>query len=300
MQRVSRGPADPAGFTLVELLVVIAIIAVLIGLLLPAVQSAREAARRSACTNNLKQLALAMLNHENARQTFPFGREGCDGACSPANGPGTSGFVSILPYVEEAALFDSFTAAAAAITPRSGIPAGVSDTIVGVRPKAFVCPSSTIPETIDVGTGKQWGTNCYALCAGHYGPTYGISGQTKWLNSGMFRYRDPVTVKEVTDGLTKVLLLGEVHEAEKTGHYNRWSIAGRHVDSLRTTDNPLNTPYDTGVKFGQSNGAFASLHPGGAVFANGDGSTRFLSESIDLPLYRLLGQRGSGQVKNVP
>jgi hypothetical protein len=54
------------------------------------------------------------------------------------------------------------------------------------------------------------------------------------------------------------------------------------------------------VKFGQSNGAFASLHPGGAVFANGDGSTRFLSESIDLPLYRLLGQRGSGQVKNVP
>ena len=90
-----------SGFTLVELLVVIAIIGILVALLLPAVQAAREAARRSECVNNLKQIALAFHNHEDSFKEYPPGREGCDGACSPTNGPGTSGFVRILPPIEQ-------------------------------------------------------------------------------------------------------------------------------------------------------------------------------------------------------
>lgn len=285
------------GFTLVELLVVIAIIGVLVGLLLPAVQSAREAARRSSCMNNLKQMALGMLNHESSKRNFPAGREGCDGACAPANGPGTSGFVYLLPYLEETALFDSYKTAADAITPLNRIPSDIPEAITSQRPKMFACPSSIDPETVTT-SNKAWGLNNYALVAGHYGPTYGISNRVKWLNSGLFLYRDPMVLEDVTDGLTKVLMIGEVTDADKSGHYNRWVNAGRHVDSLRTTDNPLKTPYNTGVKYSTSNGAFGSQHPSGVMFANGDGSTRFINESIDLRIYRLLGQRNSGEVKS--
>jgi prepilin-type N-terminal cleavage/methylation domain-containing protein len=292
-----QGTSARRGFTLVELLVVIAIIGVLVGLLLPAVQSAREAARRSSCTNNLKQMALGLLNHESSKRLFPTGREGCDGACNPKNGPGTSGFVYLLPYLEETSLFDSYMNAAEKISPLNSIPAAVPESIVTARPKVFVCPTSTNPATVDTGNGKNWGTNCYALVAGHYGPTYGISSSVKWLNSGMFLYRDPLGVESASDGLSKVFVLGETHDVDKPGHYNRWVYAGRHVDSLRTTDNPLNTPYNTGVKYGQSNGAFQSLHPGLGMFANGDGSVRAVNESIDLALYRLMGQRDSKEPK---
>ncbi len=300
MPLVQQGRSVKPGFTLVELLVVIAIIGVLVGLLLPAVQSAREAARRSSCTNNLKQIALGLLNHDSSQRVFPRGREGCDGACAPQNGPGTSGFVAVLPFIEEQALFDGYQSAAETITPLNRIPLDIPEAIVGARPKVFACPSSTNPERIDTGTGKNWGTNCYALVAGHHGPTFGISNRVKWLNSGMFLYRDALGSEAAYDGLTKVFVVGETTDVDQPGHYNRWANAGRHVDSLRTTDNPLNTPYNTGVKYTTSNGAFQSLHTGGGMFARGDGSVSFVDESINLAIYRLMGQRDSGEPKQMP
>lgn len=104
------------GFTLVELLVVIAIIGILVALLLPAVQAAREAARRAQCTNNLKNIGLAMVNYESSKRAFPAGRYGCDtfgtDICSGVaqeDRVGPSAFVAILPYLEEVSLFDQFS-----------------------------------------------------------------------------------------------------------------------------------------------------------------------------------------------
>lgn len=287
------------GFTLVELLVVIAIIGILVALLLPAIQAAREAARRSECINNLKQIALALQNYENTYRLFPPGRMGCDGCCSPPNAPSTSGFVMILPYLELQTLYDEFGEFA------PGVPGSLPQSVVATRPEAFVCPSSVMPETYTDSGGKQWATSSYALCAGHRGPTYGIGCATvKWDNTGMFMYRDPKTLSDVLDGTSNVIFVGEVTDGHRPGHTNRWPTAGRHVDSLRTTDNPINTAYQQGVTFSNygnpCNGAFASRHPGGANFALVDGSVHFFSEDINLQLYRLLGRRESGQAKEIP
>lgn len=286
-------------FTLVELLVVIAIIGILIALLLPAVQAAREAARRSQCINSLKQLALAMHNHESTYKKYPAGREGCDGACAPVNGPATSAFVYILPFIEQNNLYDQYMAEAKTITPLNNIPGSISESIVNTRPEAFVCPSGIMPASVDV-SGKNWATNCYALCAGHFGPSQGTGSKAKWENSGMFLYRDRMAPRDATDGLSNVIFLGEVTDGEKADQLNRWPTSGRHNDSIRTTENPLNTRYGSGVRHSGSNGGFASKHPGGANFAFADGSAHFLSETIDLTLYQNLSKRASGVTKAKP
>jgi hypothetical protein len=222
---------------------------------------------------------------------------GCDGACQPANGPPTSAWVIILPFLELQNLYDQFGGFPA------GVPGSLSEAILNTRPPAFVCPSSTMRPYYETG-GKKWAVGSYALCAGHYGPSYGLDARTKWLNSGMFLYRDPVRLAEATDGTSNVFLLGEVTDGHLAGNTNMWMVSSRHVDSLRTTDNPVNTPYQQGVTYSNygnpCNGAFGSRHPGGANFANVDGSVHFISENINLALYRLLGQRGSGQPKQLP
>jgi prepilin-type processing-associated H-X9-DG protein len=132
----------------------------------------------------------------------------------------------------------------------------------------------------------------------------------------MFLYRDPLTHSDVLDGTSNVVFVGEVidgHLQDTTsnnvyntpvGHLNRWPTAGRHLDSLRTTDNPVNTLPGHGITFSNygapCNGAFGSRHPGGANFAFVDGSVHFISENVNLALYRLLGQRASGQPKEIP
>ncbi len=297
VERVSfRTDAAPCrrAFTLVELLVVIAIIATLIGLLLPAVQSAREAARRSACSNNLKQQALGMLGYEGAKKRFPAGREKGDGACPKGGagvGAGRSGFVEILPFVEQQSLYDAYEADVAG---KTGSAPPSSPEVMSARPNLYACPSSTAPVT---GT-SGFGLGCYALCAGHNGPSQGIACSTKDLNTGMFLYEKTVRIKEVTDGLTKTLLIGEVDDPERPE--NRWVDALRHAQSLRTTDNPLNTPPGTGIVTNGVNGAFGSQHPNGGMFSLADGSTRFVGDTIDLTTYRLLGQRASGKFKQAP
>jgi prepilin-type processing-associated H-X9-DG protein len=288
--------------------VVIAIMAVLAGLLLPAVQAAREAARRSLCTDHQRQVALAFTNYETARGIYPPGRLGCDDTgestditeCPPGlpaeKKTAASGFIEILPQVELQALYDQLAVHQGGLWNRnvSSIAwyydqpkrAGVQQTI-----PLFICPSDAVSPLSEVYHPVVAATASYALVQGTHGP--GAANYQKHIakyeNDGLFLYVRPRAARQVTDGLSRTLMLGEVILADWWESSNTWSYARLNADSLRTTSNPLNTHPGAGALSPErQNGAFASRHPGGAVFAFADAHADFIDDSIDPALYRAL------------
>ena len=249
------------GFTLVELLVVITIIGILIALLLPAVQAAREAARRMQCGNNLRQIAVAMHNYENANKTFPPGRPGCDGyygayGCNApdSNEPaqcGASAFVLILPQLELQALQDMFGLGNGGVWNEDPTvdPSWKRDVnkqqAVKTRPSAFVCPSDTAKPYADNYYGLPFdvATGSYALSAGTNGPSLRHrSGSGEVLQHGHVRLAYPRAVIDVPDGLSNTMMAGETVDGHTAAGSNIWSFFQRHVDTFRTTENALNSP----------------------------------------------------------
>jgi prepilin-type N-terminal cleavage/methylation domain-containing protein/prepilin-type processing-associated H-X9-DG protein len=312
------------GFTLVELLVVIAIIGILISLLLPAVQAAREAARRSQCENNLKQHALAMLNYESAKKVFPPGRAGCDGSnCPGCQGHGnekrqsTSGFVAMLAYIEGSALYplssmDSGSGASNVWgvwneSNNSGLFSAWQDAqrlqLVGARPGVLVCPSSmadpffllTDPQASGVYAPlpQQSAIGSYGLCHGHLGPR-NIGSVMKCDNTGLFNYVVRRSRRQIADGTSKTFAIGEVIGGHTASGVNIWTYAFRTGSVLRNTENPLNIPVGqpstspgSNCDYGPCwNGAFGSEHKGGANFAYTDGHVSYVSENIALDVYQ--------------
>ena len=318
--QIRGGGSRRAGFTLVELLVVIAIIGILAGLLLPAVNSAREAARRAQCINNLKQIALALTNYESSNRSFPPGRMGCDGwnggpCVDPVTGkpltgakrPGTSGFVAILPQLDEGPLYNAFAPFdKGALYP--GAPGDSSDgTTSGwstpdivkallLRPKVFVCPSDRALPACELITPHTT-TSSYALVMGSNGPSKGIDEiAVKHYNNGMFLYVTAHRSADVRDGLSNTFFIGETIEGNVIESGNTWATAARLLFSMRATENPLNTQPGQGTFLQDSggaplygykvNGAFASRHPAGGNFAYGDGHVAMINDEIALPVYQ--------------
>jgi prepilin-type processing-associated H-X9-DG protein len=291
------------------LLVVIAIIGVLVALLLPAVQAAREAARRSQCQNNLKQLVLAFHNYHDVVGVLPPGRMGCDcntNAAFPYNcgtrpastRPGTSGFAMVTPHLEQKPWYDAIGWQQGAIEPVTGC-GGAEDSagwdtgkgaLLLMRPKTMVCPSDTA-----LTQNGRYATGSYAMSHGTQGPSFTSNQAMKHLNNGLFLYVTQIRFAQAIDGLSNTFAVGEVFDGHLANNPNRWMIAIRHGDSLRSTENPINTRWGTGVNFGGLNGAYGSRHPSGAQFAYGDGHVVFVSNTINLTVFRAMATRDGNE-----
>jgi prepilin-type processing-associated H-X9-DG protein len=304
----------------VELLVVIAIIGILVALLLPAIQAAREAARRSTCQNSLRNVVDAALLYENSYKKLPPGRYGCDGNnnqnCTetPVWGRAASGFLPMLPFLEEQPLYDAidFTvgpwkARAPGENPcERDLPDnahGKNQTLVSTTLQIMNCPTDTKLPFAEWNE-KSEATGSYAFCIGTVGPSCGSSFRAKYRKNGadgVFMYvqgddRHGIPLRLITDGVSKTYFMGETIDGHLKETRNRWTAAGRYVDGLRSTENPMNTPVDFGgfehsAEGYATTGCFASRHPGGAQFAYGDGHIEFVSEDIAYGLYQAASTR---------
>lgn len=322
------------GFTLIELLVVIAIIGILVALLLPAVQAAREAARRMSCGSNLKQVGLALQNYHDAHKKLPFGTSYRTDGLFPNHSATWAALV--LPYLEYQAVYDKYNFKQRADDP------GNAD-VAKIYLPSLVCPSDGGADTAiltyrgqsDESPGGGYGnpSPCmglwYPACIGPTHPDQCLFCNQPKLNPtdpdsycckgwsfgssdpshnscGMF-HRNPVSVAfdEVHDGLSKTIMLGETIPS----HYiwNGVYMVNFPVTSLSIPLNQMDD--DGGLQGGMAPFATAtwaratgykSKHSGGAHLAMGDGSVHFVSQEIDYKLWCDLGTRNGGEQVAVP
>jgi prepilin-type N-terminal cleavage/methylation domain-containing protein/prepilin-type processing-associated H-X9-DG protein len=292
-----RGNSAHRGFTLVELLIVIAIVGILIALLLPAIQAARESARRIGCKNNLKQIGLAVQNYHSAKGHLPPPKLGA-GQFNPLGGT----FIALLPYLEENARFDAYD-----ITKPVDDPVNLPITSRTVD--IYLCPSMTLPRTVpEPESDEQLGPGSYV-----------ISSRTDYANftnlDGAFEnpradgsYR--LGLQHITDGTSKTLLVGEINYGvptmlwtscpglngtpmwgDQTWAHGYWALSWGHMaarfPALYNNSSQYAPPH--------SNRSFRSDHPGGVQFLFVDGSVQFISTDSSPDVRRALVTRAGDE-----
>ncbi|MEL7496546.1 MAG: DUF1559 domain-containing protein [Planctomycetota bacterium] len=300
------------GFTLVELLVVIAIIGILIGMLLPAVQMVREAARRTSCMNNMRQVVLATHNFESANQIFPYAtRDRLEGDDSDT---WATGFLQIMPFVERDDIAIRWDPNERRDSTVDNDGDGFSNAMLTqMKIPTFLCPSMNDPS----GQLRDNRAPCsYLFSAGtqdvallHYARFYGIDEprydgaiiptRTDPSDSSSANFEAETGMRSISDGTSNTFFLGETDFTPKgvpsTEYGGVWAF-GYIGYAWGTTHHPFNKHDNTTTVYG----AFRSEHPGGASFAMCDGSVRFVAELIDQDLYDGLATRNGGEVVEQP
>ncbi len=315
----SRMNRSRSAFTLVELLVVIAIIAMLVTLLLPAVQSAREAARRTQCTNNIRNLVLGLHNYHSANNVFP------PGFVSQSNKMEAWGWSTyVLPFVEETGIYDALGVRQQRLADffqenRPGTP----NFAAAVTPlPLFRCTSDVTPELLpgksggdrhfrgrNTPPGYEPPTSNYMGSKGFYDNRCPVGDSIGCKNTGIFYGDSKITIGKITDGTSKTFMLGERDFRCKAGTWigarnpPGGGMFGSYMLIARTNlrfNFPLSGAHNTCTE------GFSSAHEGGGNFAYADGSVHFLSDDIDfnngrggfpnqlMGVYQRLGSRNDG------
>ncbi|HVJ85778.1 MAG TPA: DUF1559 domain-containing protein [Caulifigura sp.] len=289
-------------FTLIELLVVIAVIAILIALLLPAVQQAREAARRTSCKNHLKQYGLALHNYVDAHRNFPPGhmfRGHFAGARNIPFGGGT-GFSwqsMILPFMDQAGLYHEFNFNVPIAN--TNVPASAKNKQLATTPQSWArCPSDPCPHNhlngggLTIGEQKDAAVSSYKANAGSFEENHlGLPYENQDWRNGLFHLDSTIKLRDVSDGLSNTFTVGEVSwKHTVTGRIygstcpnDGYPHAGHetYIQSWRFLANnqhKMNLPLAVSEEFRAE--SFGSAHTGGSQFLISDGSVRFVSENI--------------------
>jgi len=297
-------------FTLIELLVVIAIIAILIGLLLPAVQKVREAAARATCQNNIKQVAIGLHSYHDANSTFPMGQQNLLGVNHATNGLIRQCWMQpTLPYLEQEALFRQI---------ETNQPSNYTCFLPGVdsKIKPLICPSDpnggkniTAGATTSTPNPSQGFHGNYVVCAGN--TLFGNAGGGNPLN-GMFYPLSKTRMTDVTDGTSNTLMAAEVLVSPDTGahdlrgrYHNTWEgntlFSALYPPNTTVGDRssycvPLPKAPCQGLGTTSFIQSARSQHTGGVTVVFGDGSVRFVRDSINLTAWQSAGSRNGGEV----
>ncbi|NOZ40321.1 MAG: DUF1559 domain-containing protein [Planctomycetes bacterium] len=297
--RASRRSA----FTLVELLVVIAIIGVLVALLLPAVQAAREAARRCSCLNNISQLALAVHNYEFSTEHLPSGTINPTGPIrSEPEGQHISWLVQILPYVEQHNAYRLFDQ-------QAGAYARANSEVRALTVGLFLCPSFPGSDTNEslpsYGGGYQQNQEI---------PERGIAARTTYAgchndqespidadNNGLLFLNSQLRYTDILDGSSQTILIGEYRaDEDELGWVSGTRATLRNTDRFDENDFLRNNRRQPQKKLPPAGpldvGGFGSAHPGGAQFAFADGSSKMISDNVEPAVLQQLGHRADGKL----